>query len=59
MRRYIEWPAIKHGNFFVLFEVSVCIKGDKCLGGKQAKEQLTLFFREFMSGEKRETFYYW
>ena len=40
------------GLFFcVLPNKSLCLKGEKCLGGKLCKERLTLFLYGFMSGE--------
>ena len=32
----------------------LCLKGEKCSGGKLRKERLTVFLRGFMSGEMEE-----
>jgi hypothetical protein len=42
----------KTGLFFhALPNKSLCLKGEKCLGGKLCKEKLTVFLCGFMSGE--------
>jgi len=45
------------GLFFcALPNKSLCLKGEKCLGGKLCKERLTVFLSGFMSGEMEKPF---
>jgi hypothetical protein len=37
--------------FFVHYQTKLCLKGERCSGGKLCKERLTVFFHGFMTGE--------
>ena len=41
--------------FHALPNKSLCLKGEKCSGGKLCKEGLTVFIYGFMSGEMEKT----
>jgi hypothetical protein len=44
--------VMKRDYFFhTLISKTLCLKGEKCFGGKLCKERLTAFLCGFMSGE--------
>jgi hypothetical protein len=48
------------GLFFqALPNNTLCLKGDKCSGGKLSKQLLTIFLCGFMTGEMKKTPCHW